>query len=470
MAAGHDCNEHLMRIDVAIAGLAGHEEERDRGLTKMLSGWAHFDEVPEEKLVELGKSIATSGMVQCPTLVVQAGIGRAGDPEALKDPQMAYVPSYFSQMWSSPAYSSWAKHAAEVVPLMQKTVAAMHKGGVTLMVGTDLANPFVFAGKGVHEEMALWQDAGIPAAEVLRSATIIPARFCGVDDRLGTIAPGKSASLVVVRKNPLADVRNAMEIEHVFLRGKPMDRAALDAMMNDVREQAAGTRAADEKAAVAEVKVDLPGEVVAKGTYTFKFGELPAGSETFTLTKAADGYHFFADTKTEGGGSIPSTLRLHADAKGRVNKAVWKRLGSAPIEATYLISPKEVKIEATVSGKAEEPMTRALGEKDILSFSPSACEFFALRERPLKIGETHELNALSFGFPDWRLQSSAYKLTRLEDTTIERGGEEVKCQHYSAELKTQIGVFTTESWTDADFIPYRVRLKMPFGVVTAERE
>ena len=40
------------------------------------SGWAHFDEVPREKLVELGKTIAKSGMVQCPTLVVQAGISR----------------------------------------------------------------------------------------------------------------------------------------------------------------------------------------------------------------------------------------------------------------------------------------------------------------------------------------------------------------------------------------------------------
>lgn len=470
MAAGHDCNEHLMRIDVAIAALAGQEQERDRALTRMMSGWAHFDKVSEEQLIELGKAIAKSGMVQCPTLIVQAGIGRAADPDALKDPQMEYVPSYFSQMWASPAYTSWAKQAAQIVPLMQKTVAAMHKGGATLMVGTDLANPFVFAGKAVHEEMALWQDAGIPAPDILRSATIIPATFCGVSDAIGTIAPGKSASMVILRKNPLENVRNATEIEHVFLRGDHMDRAALDGIFKSVREKASGTRAADEEAAVAEIKVALPGEVVAKGKYTFKFGQYPAGSEEFTLTKAADGYHFFADVRPEGGGQLPSTLRLHADETGRVTKAVWNRRGAAPMVATYTIAGNEVKIEATSSGKPEQPETRTLGEKDALSYSPSAASFFALRERPLKVGETQELNALSFGFPDWRLQGSAYKITRLEDSTIERAGEQVKCQHYKAELKTQIGVFNTEMWTDADYIPYRVVMRMPFGVVTAERD
>jgi imidazolonepropionase-like amidohydrolase len=75
--------------------------------------------------------------------------------------------------------------------------------------------------------MAIWQDGGIPAADVLRSATLVPAQFMGLDDRLGSVAVGKGASLVLVRADPLKDVRNAQDIEGVFLRGEYFDRRAI---------------------------------------------------------------------------------------------------------------------------------------------------------------------------------------------------------------------------------------------------
>jgi imidazolonepropionase-like amidohydrolase len=86
--------------------------------------------------------------------------------------------------------------------------------------------------------MAIWQDAGIPAADVLRSATIVPARFMGLDGRLGTIAEGKVASMVLVRANPLEDIHNAQEIEGVFLRGQYFNRADLDRLLVEARELA----------------------------------------------------------------------------------------------------------------------------------------------------------------------------------------------------------------------------------------
>jgi imidazolonepropionase-like amidohydrolase len=86
--------------------------------------------------------------------------------------------------------------------------------------------------------MQIWQDAGIPAPDVLRSATLVPAQWLRLDDRLGTIAEGKTASMVLVRANPLDDVRNAREIETVFLRGQRFDRAALDRLLDEARKLA----------------------------------------------------------------------------------------------------------------------------------------------------------------------------------------------------------------------------------------
>jgi imidazolonepropionase-like amidohydrolase len=118
---------------------------------------------------------------------------------------------------------------------MQAFVAELHQAGLTLMVGTDTTFPGVIPGYAVHEEMALWQEAGIPPADILRSATIVPARFVGWDERLGTIAEGKVASMVLVRANPLEDVRNASKIEGVFLRGRYLDRSALDLLLEEAK-------------------------------------------------------------------------------------------------------------------------------------------------------------------------------------------------------------------------------------------
>ena len=115
-------------------------------------------------------------------------------------------------------------------------VRQLHEAGIPLMVGTDLIIPGIIPGFAVHEEMAIWQDAGIPPAEVLRSATLVPAQFMGLEPRLGSISEGKAASMVLLRANPLEDVRNAQQIEGVFLRGEYMSRKDLDRLLGEAQE------------------------------------------------------------------------------------------------------------------------------------------------------------------------------------------------------------------------------------------
>ncbi|MGE5265687.1 MAG: amidohydrolase family protein, partial [Acidobacteriota bacterium] len=116
-----------------------------------------------------------------------------------------------------------------------KMVKGMNDAGVPLMVGTDLMCPGVIPGYSVHEEMAILQQAGIAPADVLRSATIVPAQFMGLDKRLGTIAEGKTASMVLVSANPLDDVRNAEKIQGVFLRGRYYNRADLNRLLAEAK-------------------------------------------------------------------------------------------------------------------------------------------------------------------------------------------------------------------------------------------
>ena len=90
----------------------------------------------------------------------------------------------------------------------------------------------------VDKEMAIWQEAGIPAADVLRGATLVPAQFMGLDDHLGSITEGKVASMVLLRANPLEDIHNAEQIEAVFLRGDYFSREDLDQLLVEAKDLA----------------------------------------------------------------------------------------------------------------------------------------------------------------------------------------------------------------------------------------
>jgi imidazolonepropionase-like amidohydrolase len=73
--------------------------------------------------------------------------------------------------------------------------------GVRLLVGQDGCEP-----GGAFGEMRRLKDCGVSEAEIIKSATIYPAEWLGVADRLGSISPGKQASILVVDGNPVEDI------------------------------------------------------------------------------------------------------------------------------------------------------------------------------------------------------------------------------------------------------------------------
>ncbi len=112
----------------------------------------------------------------------------------------------------------------------RRTIKAFYDagGGHLITLGTDHPSWGEYvSGFSVHREMHAMVLAGIPPAAVLRIATINGARALGVGDRLGTIEPGKLADLVVVRGNPLADIRNTRNVRLVVKAGVVYDAQEL---------------------------------------------------------------------------------------------------------------------------------------------------------------------------------------------------------------------------------------------------
>lgn len=105
-----------------------------------------------------------------------------------------------------------------------EALLALHRGGVPLVLGSDSGNWPVFlnylhALSTILEAEAL-VDVGFTPAEVLRMGTLEGARVLGLEDELGTVAVGKRASLLVLERDPLADISAIREIRWVLHDGR----------------------------------------------------------------------------------------------------------------------------------------------------------------------------------------------------------------------------------------------------------
>jgi imidazolonepropionase-like amidohydrolase len=237
-AAGMRSCEHWFGFEKVIARLLGEPVNlKFMGMGSDANYLERLDEVNPQALQAVYQRLRTSGITIDPTVVTFKNWPNVDTLEPGSLPMGEYISPTLLSIWKA----QWSGQSEEPDYIWQnwaRMVDGLNQAGVPLMVGTDLMVPGIIPGYPVHEEMLIWQEAGIPAADVLRSATLVPAQFMSLGDRLGSIVEGKTASMVLVRANPLQDIRNAQQIEAVFLRGKYFSRSDLDRFLDEARELA----------------------------------------------------------------------------------------------------------------------------------------------------------------------------------------------------------------------------------------
>ncbi len=217
-------------------GMVAHAEEFSK----------HSDDFTNEDATRFARLAKQSGTWVTPNLVAMRWIAsqaRSLD-EVKANPDNAYMHPLLQSKWiKSNQYNrdlSKPKTVAyldRMVEFHQRLVRALKAEGVPMVAGTDTLVSGVVSGFSLHEELELLAGAGLTNAEVLASATRLPAEWLGVSADRGTIEVGKRADLVLLDADPLADVANTRKIAGVFLSGSYLSRKELDAMMADLAKR-----------------------------------------------------------------------------------------------------------------------------------------------------------------------------------------------------------------------------------------
>ena len=240
---GHIPNSFKGRIEEALVphfGMVAHAEE----FTK------HTRDFSDRDVQHYAKLAKENGTWVTPTLIViESSADQARSLDNVRTLQsLQYVHPLLQSKWLTANRHNQGTSPERVarfermIGFNSRLVKAFKKAGVPIVAGTDAGSSGVVWGFSLHDELELLVEAGLTPEEALTSATRLPAVWLGIDNMVGTIEAGKYADLVLLDANPLNDIKNTRKISGVFVNGRWLDRAGIDAMLSDLSQRNAGSK------------------------------------------------------------------------------------------------------------------------------------------------------------------------------------------------------------------------------------
>ena len=250
--------EHLTQVLLACSTREDEFLEQSRAAVASPKGWdsagvvsrgrvqALLDSYDATRCERVADRFVAAGTYMVPTAVVLRSIANLDDPALARDARLTYIPGFLKDGWNpkkdfrfnmlTPA--DWAL-LKKVNARELEVLRLFHRRGVRFLAGTDLANPYIYPGSSLHDELGLLVSIGMTPLQALQSATIEPARFLGLVDSLGTVGAGRVADLVLLSANPLTDIGNVAKVEVVIANGRVFDAAAREAVFKAAEALAA---------------------------------------------------------------------------------------------------------------------------------------------------------------------------------------------------------------------------------------
>lgn len=239
-AIGEELKKQELSLNERFAALNGKPpppelEEESRRITEKF-----IETYSDKKAASLYARFVRNDTWQCPTLVIFQMWASVDNKNLFNDARINYVPLGVRTKGKQylDAMLSWSEREIgirkKLYQLRLRQVKDAHQAGVKFLAGTDATSMFPVHGFSLHDELALFVQAGLTPLEALQTATYNPAKFLGLNDSLGTVEQGKIADLVLLDANPLENISNTKRINAVILNGRYLPKETLQKMLADV--------------------------------------------------------------------------------------------------------------------------------------------------------------------------------------------------------------------------------------------
>jgi imidazolonepropionase-like amidohydrolase len=243
--------EHLLYSAFSLSFSSKEDDLRQRLIAAEQNGdsvaWekiAHESDATydTEKAATLFQTLKKNHTWVTPTL---NSLNTASHPEewSVDDPLLEFVPPALAKQWRDSFHDDQMKERAAWLARQAsndwKLTSELHHAGISLLVGSDSLDPFVFPGESLHKELVEMVRAGLTPGEALQAATRGAAQFLGRERDFGTVETGKIADLVLLEASPLENIANTQRIAGVVRGGKYLDRGDLDKMLAGAKTSAA---------------------------------------------------------------------------------------------------------------------------------------------------------------------------------------------------------------------------------------
>ncbi len=153
--------------------------------------------------------------------------GRPLAPQGALDAMLPEAREQYTRRHAAIATQASSPYVAMFPKEMQFERDFFRAGGL-LLAGTDPTGyGGVVAGYSNHRQLELLVEAGLTPLEAIRVSTLNGAQYLGRADRIGAIAIGKAADLMVVNGDPSARIADVSKVEMVFKDGVGYDSAKI---------------------------------------------------------------------------------------------------------------------------------------------------------------------------------------------------------------------------------------------------
>lgn len=241
--SGIEHSSYLMRLGSDDEGIV--KRIRAGALTRDEANDLYRENYDPAKAMEGYKYLASKNVVICPTLIGGKQLSYLDENNHQSDAYLQYLTKRFTDNYQW-RINRMGNPTAEQIQQRKDTyqrnasqLPHIKEAGMLIMAGSDAAalNTYVYPALALHEELTLFQDAGLDPLSILQSATINGAKFMGAIDSLATLDTGKIADIVLLKANPLEDIAATQQIELVIRGGELFNRKALDSLLQTARDK-----------------------------------------------------------------------------------------------------------------------------------------------------------------------------------------------------------------------------------------